>query len=167
LTVTGAPTTSSTTTTTSTTSTTTTTTVPPTSTTSTPKAEPKPALAAPLSAASLAPDALPNPCTQPVSTPNFLVGGFEIDGNLCANSSGNLDWATVGGQPVANDGFGDCTKFQSGASENNWPWQPNQLNGCSGLNQADIGPVYAFTQVVGTHVFAYFGFQRQVSGGTI
>jgi hypothetical protein len=136
--------------------------------------------AAPKSAAKSAPaarpgaDPLPNPCTQPQATPSNVVPpnvpghGFEIDGNLCVNTAGNLDWANVGGQPVANDGFGDSTQFTSGASENSWPWAANQTNatGTAGSSQ-DIGSVYAFTQVVATEVFAYFGFQRAASSGTV
>jgi hypothetical protein len=91
-----------------------------------------------------------------------------MDGNLCQNSSPNLDWANVGGQPVASDGFNDLTQFTQGAKENNWPWSAAQVNPNSSTagNSLDIGNVYAFTQTVGGHVYAYFGFERDTDTGS-
>ncbi|MFK4834628.1 SpaA isopeptide-forming pilin-related protein [Microbacterium sp. ZW T2_14] len=97
------------------------------------------------------------------------VAGFEIDGNLCLNAAGTLDWATVGGQPVRDDGFDDVHQFDQGASEANWPWAANQtvLNSGSGSSKTDIGNVYAYTQTAGGHVYAYFGFERQTNEGSV
>jgi len=97
------------------------------------------------------------------------VAGFEIDGNLCLNGAGTLDWANVGGQPVRDDGFDDVHQFDQGASEASWPWSANQtvLNSGSGSSKTDIGNVYAFTQTVGGHVYAYFGFERQTNEGSV
>ncbi|MBD8023807.1 SpaA isopeptide-forming pilin-related protein [Microbacterium gallinarum] len=96
------------------------------------------------------------------------VAGFEIDGNLCLDGVGTKDWATVGGQPVANDGYDDATQFTGGASESNWPWSASQIAG-SGVatGQSDIGNVYAYTQTVSGNVYAYLGFERDATTGTI
>jgi uncharacterized repeat protein (TIGR01451 family) len=127
-------------------------------------ATPKPAV----SAAPLA-----DPCTQPTASPSFLVPnvttgqGFEIDGNLCTNTAGHLDWDSpqLQPQPVVQDGYNDCTQFTSG-SESSWPnWG---LNGCGRTpSSADIGNVYAFSQVVANQVYAYLGVQRQTSTGSV
>ncbi|WP_163630597.1 SpaA isopeptide-forming pilin-related protein [Microbacterium sp. B35-04] len=97
------------------------------------------------------------------------VAGFEIDGNLCLDGDGTLDWANVGGQPVASDGFDDPEQFDQGASEANWPWSAAQtiLNSGSGSAKTDIGNVYAYTQTVDGHVYAYLGFERQVNTGSV
>lgn len=97
------------------------------------------------------------------------VAGFEIDGNLCLDGDGTMDWATVGGQPVRSDGFDDPEQFDQGASEANHPWSAAQtiLNSGSGSAKTDIGDVYAFTQTVGGDVYAYLGFERQVNTGSV
>jgi hypothetical protein len=97
-----------------------------------------------------------------------VVAGFEIDGNLCANTPGNLDWSNVGGQPVDRDGFDDNTQFTQGASENDWPWSTGQISGSgTASTSADIGNVYAFTHVVNDQVYAYFGFEREAGTGSV
>ena len=96
------------------------------------------------------------------------VAGFEIDGNLCLNGAGTYDWSNVGGQPVANDGYGDSTEFTGGADERNWPWTANQINGSgTAPGKTDIGNVYAWTQTSGGDVYAYLGFERQVNTGSV
>jgi len=121
------------------------------------------ALAEPLEEGEIAPLAIECVAWPAVGSP---VAGFEIDGNLCLNST--MDWATVGGQPVTNDGYGDATQFTRGASEGNWPWSEGQISGeGTAAGQADIGNVYAFTQTVGGEVFAYLGFERAATTGTI
>jgi len=97
------------------------------------------------------------------------VAGFEIDGNLCLNGAGTKDWATVGGQPVRDDTFDDIHQFDQGASEASWPWSANQtvLNSGSGSSKTDIGNVYAYTQTVGGHVYAYLGFERETNEGSV
>jgi hypothetical protein len=129
-----------------------------TTTTATP-ATPKPVVSGQRAAAAADP-----PCSNGdlQNTGSVLVppappgNAFEIDGNLCLNTPGNLDWANVGGQPVANDGFNDLTQFTQGAKENNWPWNAGEVNPTSSTagNALDIGNVYAFTQTVGGHVYA-------------
>ncbi|QOR71664.1 LPXTG cell wall anchor domain-containing protein [Ruania alkalisoli] len=105
----------------------------------------------------------------PVGTP----AGFEIDGNLCANpgSSTGLDWSTVGGQPVYTDPYGnsDPTQFTQGADETNWPWSAGQTGG-SGSGQGgkeDVGNVYAFSTTSGGDVFAFLGFEREATNGSV
>jgi hypothetical protein len=106
------------------------------------------------------------PCTDAVSSNATVVAGFEIDGNLCVNTAGNSDWSTVGGQPVAQDGYLDSTAFTQGASESNWPWTSAQIAGTvnNGQAQEDIGNVYATSRTVNGSVYAIFGFQRRASG---
>jgi hypothetical protein len=60
------------------------------------------------------------PCTDPQTTP-VLVAGFEIDGNLCLNTTGtagDAEWDTVGGQPVRSDpaGSSDTTAWTGASS---------------------------------------------------
>jgi hypothetical protein len=103
-----------------------------------------------------------------VPAPGSPAGGFEIDGNLCTDTAGNLDWDTVGGQPVANDGRSDSTQFTSGASENSWPWSQKQTEGVGTASEsADITNVYAFSHVSGGHLFGYLAFERVATTGTI
>ncbi len=129
------------------------------------EAAPFSALAAPLAETDIAALALACAGWPVAGSP---VAGFEIDGNLCLDGAGIKDWATVGGQPVASDGFDDATQFDQGASESNWPWSVNQTDG-SGVatGQSDIGNVYAYTQTVNGNVFAYLGFERDATTGTI
>ncbi|QIG38593.1 DUF11 domain-containing protein [Microbacterium sp. 4R-513] len=97
------------------------------------------------------------------------VAGFEIDGNLCDDpAAGVLDWATVGGQPRANDLFDDATQFTGGSKESNWPWSGAQTSGSgTAPGKTDIGNVYAYTQTVGGSVYAYLGFERQENNGSV
>src|SRR5262245_11499966 len=105
-------------------------------------------------------------CTQPQVPNATVLGGFEIDGNLCANTA-NFDWSNVGGQPVGTDGFGDSTQWTGGAGENGWPWTVDQTAGSgTSASNGDIGNVYAFTHVVDDHVFAYNAWQRAAVTGT-
>ncbi|MBW9095645.1 DUF11 domain-containing protein [Microbacterium jejuense] len=94
-------------------------------------------------------------------------GGFEIDGNLCLDGTGTKDWATVGGQPVRVDGFDDSTAFTNGAKETNWPWDAGQIAGTASSGKTDMGNVYAYTQTVSGHVYAYLGFERQENNGSV
>ena len=109
------------------------------------------------------------PCTGASPVAGSPVAGFEIDGNLCADNAGNIDWDSVGVQPQprANDGAGDNTQFTRGASEDNWPWSPGQTTG-SGVapSSTDMTNVYAFTQTAGD-VYAYIGFERVATTGTV
>ena len=114
----------------------------------------------------VAPAAAPA-CTGADAVAGSPLAGFEIDGNLCTDTASNLDWDSVGGQPVADDGAGDATQFTSGASENSWPWTPAQIAGAgSAPGKTDMTNVYAFTQTVGD-VYAYLGFERDVSVGSV
>src|SRR5262245_22028777 len=66
------------------------------------------------------------PCADPQTSPT-VVAGFEIDGNLCLNTTGTtgtLDWDNVGAQPVQSDpvGASDRSAWTGGASEGGWPW---------------------------------------------
>ncbi|MEV5071036.1 DUF11 domain-containing protein [Microbacterium sp. LMI12-1-1.1] len=123
------------------------------------------ALAAPLADAEIAPMALLACDGWPVA--GSPVAGFEIDGNMCLDGDGSLDWATVGGQPVRMDGFDDSTAFTQGAKESNWPWSAAQIGGTASSGKTDIGNVYAYTQTVAGHVYAYLGFERQVNTGSV
>lgn len=110
--------------------------------------------------------AAPAPC--PAGWSPQLVANFEIDGNLCVNSDGNLDWANVGGQPVENDGYNDSTQFTGGAKENNWPWTTSQVAGSgTAPDKTDIGNVYAFTETYRDDVYAFFGFERAKNSGSV
>src|SRR5262245_14800189 len=105
-------------------------------------------------------------CAQPQVPSATVLGGFEIDGNLCANTA-NFDWSNVGGQPVGTDGFGDSTQWTGGAGENGWPWTVAQTAGSgTSASNGDIGNVYAFTHVVDDQVFAYIAWQRAAVTGT-
>jgi hypothetical protein len=138
-----------------------------TTTSATAPVDANPAPAAPASPSnSDAPQA--GQCTQPQAPNATVVAGFEIDGNLCVNAPGNLDWSNVGGQPVDDDGFDDNTQFTRGASENDWPWTTAQISGSGSTPaSADIGNVYAFTHVVNNQVYAYFGFERDAGTGSV
>jgi LPXTG-motif cell wall-anchored protein len=107
------------------------------------------------------------PCGD--SDPNFLVGGFEIDGDLCVNHGGE-DWDSVDfAQPNADvqvDGFDDHTSFTQGDSENNDPstWH---IDGPTPNGKTDIGTAYAYSKTVGDDVYGYFAFTNSsTSGGT-
>ena len=126
---------------------------------------PPAALAVPVAEPEIA--ALALPCAGwPVS--GSPLAGFEIDGNLCLDGAGTKDWATVGGQPVADDGYDDATQFTQGSKESNWPWSSGQIGG-DGVapGKTDIGNVYSYTQTVGGHVYAYLGFERAVNNGSV
>jgi uncharacterized repeat protein (TIGR01451 family) len=108
-------------------------------------------------------------CTDPQSATSTVLGGFEIDGNLCVNTPGNLDWGTVGGQPVVTDGLNDTTVFTGGAAEtgpNGWPWSVSQTQGLNPSRGTDINQVFAFTQTVNNQVFLYTGWTRDSSTGS-
>jgi hypothetical protein len=101
------------------------------------------------------------PC---VGGPGTVVGGFEIDGNLCTNVPGNLDWDTVG--MTTDDGFGDHTTFTGGTSEGDNPagWS---LGTTSPNGKTDIGQVWAYSQSVAGTVYGYFALTNDsTSGGT-
>ena len=110
------------------------------------------------------------PCADAQTNP-VLVGGFEVDGNVCLNTSGatgDLEWDTVGGQPVRSDpsGDSDTTAWTGGAAENDWPWTPAQTQGTNPSGNADITNVFAFSQVVNDEVIAQFGWERAATTGT-
>ena len=110
-------------------------------------------------------------CADPQSANATVVSGFEIDGNLCLNTTGIQDWDTVGGQPLASDptGNADTTAFTGGASEsgnNGWPWSPSQTQGANPSPNTDITHVFGFSQVVNDEVLAYFGWERFRSTGS-
>ena len=93
------------------------------------------------------------------------AGGFEIDGNIAAGS--DLDWSSVGGQPVATDGVNnpDNTVFFGGSKENNPNgWQVHAAG--QPPNKDDIGNVFAYAHRNGGHEWAYVGFERVSSTGT-
>ncbi|MGP5698699.1 SpaA isopeptide-forming pilin-related protein [Glutamicibacter arilaitensis] len=97
-----------------------------------------------------------------------ILGGFELDGNLCANDGALDDWTTVLTEPSGDDGFDDSTQFTRGASERSLPWGANQVNGTDQASgQADIGRNYAYSTTSDGHVFAFLGFERGTSTGTI
>ena len=111
------------------------------------------------------------PCADPQTTP-VLVAGFEIDGNLCLNTTGTmgeLEWDTVGGQPVRSDpsGASDTTAWTGGAAENGWPWTPAQTQGTNPSSNADITHAFAVSQIVDGEVIAYFGWERAATTGTV
>jgi hypothetical protein len=100
-----------------------------------------------------------------------LVGGFEIDGDLCPE--GALDWNSPGvTTPTAGakveDGFGadDHSVFTEGSSEGDnpadWTVKDSAPNG-----KTDIGTAWAFSQVVNNTVYGYFALTNDsTSGGT-
>ncbi len=99
------------------------------------------------------------PC---VGGPDEVVGGFEIDGNICAQ--GNQDWATTG--MSVEDGFGDGTTFHGGTSEGDDPagWT---LGGPAPNGKTDIGTAWAYSKAVSGTVYGYFGLTNDsTSGGT-
>jgi len=107
------------------------------------------------------------PCGD--SDANQLVGGFEIDGDLCVNHSGE-DWDgldfTTAAADYQVDGFDDNTTFTNGDSENNDPstWH---INGPTPNGKSDIGTAYAYSKVVGGDVFGFFAFTNtSTAGGT-
>ncbi|GAA1955820.1 hypothetical protein GCM10009798_13830 [Nocardioides panacihumi] len=122
--------------------------------------------------------ALAAACTEAQNLPAnpALWGGFEIDGNLCTNTNGttgDLEWDTVGGQPVATDpvASADHSAFTGGADESNGPnWTQTQTTNSSGIpsgqGRSDVGNIYASTRVAGADVFAYFGFELEGGTGT-
>ncbi|KWR72165.1 hypothetical protein RN04_07820 [Arthrobacter sp. W1] len=115
----------------------------------------------------LAPMAIGGVCNV-VQASTQVLGGFELDGNLCANNANLADWTTVLSAPSGNDGFDDSTQFTRGASERNWPWAANQINGTGQASgQADIGRNYAYSTTSNGHVYAFLGFERGTSTGTI
>lgn len=116
----------------------------------------------------LAPMAVGDVCSVDQASTQIL-GGFELDGNLCANDGALDDWTTVLTEPSGDDGFGDSTQFKSGASEASWPWTANQTqtpNSSPASGQADIGRNYAYSTTSDGHVFAFLGFERGQDGGT-
>lgn len=99
------------------------------------------------------------PC---VGGPATVVGGFEIDGNICAQT--NLDWDTTG--LYTEDGLSDGTAFEGGDSEGidpaNWGGGGPSPNG-----KTDIGDFWAFSQVSGGDVYGFFALTNDsTSGGT-
>src|SRR4051794_21318807 len=94
------------------------------------------------------------------------VGGFEIDGNIV--SSGDLDWATAGGQPVFTDGINnpDDTIFFGGSKENN-PSNWNVHGSGQPPNKDDVGYVFGTAHRDGAgHEWAFVGFERVGANGT-
>jgi LPXTG-motif cell wall-anchored protein len=117
------------------------------------------------------PDAAPVDVTVPCgdSDADTLVGGFEIDGDLCVNNGGE-DWDSVDfssdAADTVNDGFDDSTTFTDGDSENNDPstWH---IDGPAPNGKSDIGTAYAYSKSVGDDVFGFFAFTNtSTSGGT-
>lgn len=100
--------------------------------------------------------------------PSSPVANFEIDGNLCVDTAGRLDWANVPGQPARADLFSDATQFTGGSKESNWPWSASDYAGSgTAPGKTDMGNIYAYTQTVGGHVYAYLGFERQANNGSV
>ena len=117
------------------------------------------------------PAAVPTDITVPCgdSDANVLVGGFEIDGDLCVNHNGE-DWDSVDfssdSADFTVDGFDDSTSFTQGDSENNDPstWH---INGPTPNGKSDIGTAYAYSKSVGDDVFGFFAFTNtSTAGGT-
>jgi hypothetical protein len=113
-----------------------------------------------------------DPCADPQNGLQ-VVGGFEIDGNLCTNNASNLDWDAAGTQPVATDPVGnaDFSGFTQGVGEvdgPNWTVAQTTSNGIpGGQARSDLSNVYSYSQIVGGNVFAYFGFQLLGGTGTM
>lgn len=110
------------------------------------------------------------PCADPQTNPT-LVAGFEIDGNLCLNTTGTTgdsEWDTVGGQPAQSDPSGstDTTAF-SGTAEGGWPWTPSQISGSNPSGNADITHVFASAEIANDEVIAYIGWERAATQGTV
>jgi len=99
------------------------------------------------------------PC---VGGPATVVGGFEIDGNICAQT--DLDWDTTG--LYAEDGLGDSSTFAGGNSEGDDPadWAGG---GPTPNGKSDIGDFWAFSQVSGGDVYGFFAITNDsTAGGT-
>ncbi|MCX6397892.1 MAG: LPXTG cell wall anchor domain-containing protein [Propionibacteriales bacterium] len=95
--------------------------------------------------------------------PGVPVGGFEIDGNTCAQAPVNKDWSNTGSS--VEDGFDDVTGFTQGASENDPP--TSWTVGGSPNGKSDIGTAWAYSQVSGGQVYGFFGLTNDsTSGGT-
>ncbi|WIV45353.1 SpaA isopeptide-forming pilin-related protein [Glutamicibacter nicotianae] len=104
-------------------------------------------------------------CEDPQNSP-VEVGNFEIDGNLCSNEID--DWTSMVDAPSAIDGIDDSTQFGQGASESNWPWSLDQTQKSkTATGASDIGNTYAFQETLDGHVYAFLGFDRATSEGTI
>lgn len=104
--------------------------------------------------------ALAVPC---VGGPGAPVGGFEIDGNICAQAPVNKDWDNTGAS--VEDGFDDATGFSGGSSENDPP--TSWTVGGSPNGKTDIGTAWAYSQVSGGQVYGFFGLtNNSTSGGT-
>lgn len=84
-----------------------------------------------------------------------LVGGFQIDADTCVE--GGTDWDNTG--LSVQDGFGDGSWFTGGSTKDNED-PSNWLTGGSVQTKTDIDTAYAYSQVVGSTVYAYFGFSR-------
>ncbi|MFL6024962.1 MAG: prealbumin-like fold domain-containing protein [Marmoricola sp.] len=90
-----------------------------------------------------------------------VVGGFEIDGDTCAETV--QDWDTTGLHE--DDGFGDSTGFTNGASENDAPtaWGI----GGSPNGKTDIGEFWAYSKAINNTVYGYFALTNaSTTGGT-
>ena len=94
------------------------------------------------------------------------LGGFEIDGDLFPLTAAQ-DWSTVA-YTLKTDGLRDSTLMREGASERNWPWSSDQLNGASNISTAtDIDRAYVHTLMAGPAHYAYFGFIRDANNGSM
>jgi LPXTG-motif cell wall-anchored protein len=103
--------------------------------------------------------AIPVPC---VGGPATVVGGYEIDGNNCAQT--HHDWDTTG--LYTEDGLGDSTSFAGGNSEGDDPadWAGG---GPVPNGKSDIGDFWAYSQVNGGDVYGFFAITNDsTSGGT-
>ncbi|MFL6024231.1 MAG: hypothetical protein ACJ72O_12905, partial [Marmoricola sp.] len=90
-----------------------------------------------------------------------VVGGFEIDGDTCAET--DQDWDTTGLH--TDDGFGDDTGFTNGASENDPP--TSWGIGHAANAKSDIGEFWAFSKAINSTVYGFFGLTNDsVKGGT-
>ncbi len=110
-------------------------------------------------AALVAEAAVTVPC---VGGPADVVGGFEIDGNICSQT--NLDWDNTG--LYVEDGLGDSTSFAGGNSEGDDPadWAGG---GPSPNGKTDVGDFWAFSQVSGGDVYGFFAITNASdTGGT-
>lgn len=105
------------------------------------------------------------------------LGGFEVDGDFRAHTNGlnGVDWADAAGSgpglvsgPAIADplGHADGTNFAQGAKESQDPdtWQ---AQAGTAPPKADIGNVFEADRTFGGHRWAYFGFERVSSDGTV
>ena len=96
------------------------------------------------------------------------VGGFEIDGDLFAQSPEMLDWDKVRYR-VIEDGLRaqDTTIFDS--SESKWPWSLDDMfgNGRTISVSSDIERAYSYIATTATDHLAYFGYVRDANTGTM